>query len=459
MASPYVPLDSWIYPAMERLIGLGYIHSGDLGMRPWTRMECARLLLEEAGKSIEDSDQVDSDVQQLYTALTEEFSEELKRFDGGSNLGVSVDSIYTRMTGISGSPLANGLHFGQTIINDYGRPYGEGFNNVSGLSGHAVAGPLSFYLRAEYERAPSGPALSAAAAQAVQAADGLPIAPPTTSSPAVNRLRILEGYVGVQLNNWQITFGKQALWWGEDQSGPMLFSTNAAPILMLQINRVKPFELPSVFRGLGPIRVDYLVGRLSGYNWVYSSNSGFSGSWEESLADQPFIVGQKVSFKPTENLELGISATALFGGTGVSATFHRLLQAMFATGNGLPGTPGDPGDRRGGFDLAYRIPGLRDWLTFYADTFTDDQVNPWFAWDKTAMTSGLYLTRVPGLSKLLISRGRDLYRPSRRRKNRGAWILLQQCTFQKRLYQRWRTYRQLDRKAGAGRASLGHILA
>ncbi len=51
MASPYVPLDSWIYPALERLIAFGYIDSAIAGMRPWTRLECARLL-NEAGDRV-----------------------------------------------------------------------------------------------------------------------------------------------------------------------------------------------------------------------------------------------------------------------------------------------------------------------------------------------------------------------------------------------------------------------
>ena len=46
-----MPLDSWIYPALERLTALGFIDSGILAMRPWTRMECARQL-EEAGDRI-----------------------------------------------------------------------------------------------------------------------------------------------------------------------------------------------------------------------------------------------------------------------------------------------------------------------------------------------------------------------------------------------------------------------
>ncbi|HEY1272035.1 MAG TPA: phosphatase PAP2 family protein, partial [Terriglobales bacterium] len=46
MGSPYVPLDSWVYPLLDRLAATGYVQSGLLGMRPWTRMECARLLQE-----------------------------------------------------------------------------------------------------------------------------------------------------------------------------------------------------------------------------------------------------------------------------------------------------------------------------------------------------------------------------------------------------------------------------
>jgi membrane-associated phospholipid phosphatase len=399
MASSYVPLDSWVYPAMERLVALGYIESADSGMRPWTRMECARLLVEEVGKQIEDGEQ-GSEPQKLHAALSSEFSNEIARLGGAPNLGFQLGSVYTRLAGISGTPLRDGLHFGQTIINDYGRPYAEGFSNVTGFISHGETGPLSFFLRGEYQHSPSASPFSSQASQLIQAVDGLPSPPPLTPTPAVNRFDVLEGYVGLQINNWQISFGKQSLWWGQDESGPTLFSTNAETILMLQINRVKPFQLPGVLGVLGPMRIDYLVGRLDGYHWVFGANSGFIGSWTKSLSDEPFIIGEKLSFKPSADLELGISATALFGGPGVPATTHRLLKAMFSTGNGLPGTAGDAGDRRGGFDFSYRIPGMRDWLTLYADAFTDDEPNPWLAWNKAAFTSGLYLSHVPRIPNL-----------------------------------------------------------
>lgn len=403
MGSPFVPLDSWIYPAMERLIADGYIHSAFLGMRPWTRMECARLLLHEANETLQDVNENDLQADKLYEALSVEFSSELSRLGGDTNLGVSIDSVYSRLSGISGTLLHDGLHFGQTIVNDYGRPYAEGLNNVTGISAHAVAGPLSFYVRAEYQHAPSIPALSASAAQTIQNADGLPSAPPESPMAAVNHLELLEGYVGMQLNHWQFSFGKQALWWGPDESGPTLFSTNAAPILMFRINRVTPFKLPV----LGSIRVDYVVGRLTGQHWVFGENSGFVGSWLQTLGNQPFIVGQKVSLKPTDNLEFSFSSTALFGGPGVPATSHKLLQAMFSTGNGVPGSSGDAGDRRGAFDISYRISKLNG-LTLYADAFTDDAQTPWLAWNKAALISGFHLARVPGIPKLDL-RGEGLY--------------------------------------------------
>ena len=55
MGSPYVPMDSWVYSAFERLAAMGYVNSGMFGMRPWTRLECARLLNESESHRIEDS--------------------------------------------------------------------------------------------------------------------------------------------------------------------------------------------------------------------------------------------------------------------------------------------------------------------------------------------------------------------------------------------------------------------
>ncbi len=49
MSSTYIPLDSWIYPAVMRLYGMGFVDTVFLGMRPWTRLSVAHMLDAERG--------------------------------------------------------------------------------------------------------------------------------------------------------------------------------------------------------------------------------------------------------------------------------------------------------------------------------------------------------------------------------------------------------------------------
>ncbi len=37
-------MDSWVYPALERLAAMGLIPGQSVSIRPWTRQECLRQL-------------------------------------------------------------------------------------------------------------------------------------------------------------------------------------------------------------------------------------------------------------------------------------------------------------------------------------------------------------------------------------------------------------------------------
>ena len=98
---------------------------------------------------------------------------------------------------------------------------------------------------------------------------------------------------------------------------------------------------------------------------------------------------------------MGMGVTTILAGTGVAMTLHKFGQSILPiASNALPGTPSDPGDRRGGFDFTYRFPKLRNWLTLYGDAFTDDEISPWRNWNKAAVISGIYMPRLPKLPKL-----------------------------------------------------------
>ncbi|MDE3109287.1 MAG: phosphatase PAP2 family protein, partial [Acidobacteriota bacterium] len=90
--SPYVPLDSWVYPAFDRLQALGVINGAFMGMRPWTRTECARLL-DQAEDSI-DAGTAGPEAAGIYDQLEREFRFERSELPGNSNTRAEVESAY-----------------------------------------------------------------------------------------------------------------------------------------------------------------------------------------------------------------------------------------------------------------------------------------------------------------------------------------------------------------------------
>jgi hypothetical protein len=399
IGSPYVPLDSWIYPVMERLLALGYFDTAMLGLRPWTRLECARLLNEGADRRADDGES--SEAAKLYDSLSREFAYEFNLMEGDRNLRAQLESVYARFTNISGPPLTDNYHFGQTVVNDFGRPFERGFNSVDGLSAWAAAGRFVFYARGEYQYAPSAPAPSQAVLSFITTADGgLPTGAPAPIS-ATNRVRLLDTYVGMNFANWQMSFGKQSLWWGPNEGGPFLFSDNAEPITMFRISRNAPFRLPWVFKFLGDIRLEFFLGQLSAHQFLTTSNNNNAspqliGQLGQTLDPQPFINGLKVSFKFTRNLELGLSKTSVFSGQGIPLTFDAFFHSVFSAHVGGRTF----GDGRTAVDFSYRVPKLRDWLTFYGEGFSEDEISPiGYPW-KSVWQAGLYMPKLPRLSKL-----------------------------------------------------------
>jgi membrane-associated phospholipid phosphatase len=387
MGSPYVPLDSWVYPAFDRLTALGHVQSAFLGIRPWTRMECARLL-DEASEPLQSESDKRGMGQSLYVALAQEFADETARLHGAPNVGVSLDSVYARTTEISGTPLRDGYHFGQTLVNDFGRPYWTGFNALWGASAHAVAGPLAFYVRGEYQDAPAVPSQPVAALEAAAVADETPVlANPIAQS---NRFQLLDATVAVKLGSVQLAFGKQSAWLGPSAAGPLLFSDNATPMTMLKIDSVSPYRIPLVSRLLGPLRSAFFIGQLAGQIWQLSPTL-----FGPHLRSQPLIHASKLGFKPTPNLEIGFGFTAQFGGPGNPVTWRNFARTFYS--HRVPAE--DPGKRLSEFSISYRVPGLRDWLGIYTDSMVIDEYSP-LGSNRPAINPGVYLPQLPKMRKL-----------------------------------------------------------
>ena len=417
--SPYIPVDSWVYSAVFRLYGLGYIDTVFLNMRPWTRASLDHML-EQAGARIEDNqdtpDSALNEAQEIYEALDRELHPDMqgpcRAFKGNAR----IESIYSTSLGITGTPLHDSFHLGQTVINNYGRPYQNGFNNYTGISGYASAGRFLVYARGEFQAAPSATGYSAALAQQLSGLDGITFIDPNTGQPyhqmtiplgpidTAVHARVLEAYVSANVLHHEISFGKQDDWLGPGLGAGFAYSNNAENLYTFRINRVEPLHIPGLSYVTGPFRYEFMIGGLHGHTYV--PNPAYPGAGQPNVITPgaPWMHLEKISFRPTENLEFGFERTVIWGGQGHGPiTIHSFLKSFFSfssPANGEKLGRNDPGARFGAFDFSYRLPFVRNWLTLYADGEVHDDVSPIDAPRRAAWRPGLYLSHVPGLPKV-----------------------------------------------------------
>ena len=151
--STYVPIDYWIYPALDRLQALGYIDFAYRGFRPWTRSSIANML-DQTERRI-DSASDDEEAREIYLAVRKEIDLGTHDFAYLLHPLNNVESVYSRLGGIAAIPLNDSFHLGQTIVNDYGRPYQEGFNPKAGFSTRSEAGGFALNFRGECQHTPA----------------------------------------------------------------------------------------------------------------------------------------------------------------------------------------------------------------------------------------------------------------------------------------------------------------
>lgn len=400
LGSTYIPLDSWIYPALMRLYSLGYLDRAFVDMRPWTRISVLRMLYAEQERIYMERN--NEEALAIYSAVREALEPDVEEA-GGWNVHSTVDSLYERAMGIGGTPLNDSYHLGQTIINEYGRPYEGGFNNYAGFSARATSGPFALYVRGEYQHAPSADGYSFSLAQTLSNIDGIPYDPsvrqdtiPAGPISSQNYFRLIEANLSATVWNHAISVGKSDVWDGPATGGAFDWSNNAEKIYSFRINRVEPLHIPLLSYVLGPVRYEFLVGSLKGHTYP----------------NDPWVHMEKFAFNPTKNFEFGFSRTIIWGGYRppfgggpgghVPITFGSFWNSFTSFQNVSTATKfsrNDPGARFSTFDFTFRPPYISKWVTMYTDSESHDDVTPVSAPRRAAIRTGLYLDRLPGAHK------------------------------------------------------------
>ena len=392
--SAYIPVDSWVYPALLRLYSMGYVDTMYLSMRPYTRRSALHML-QASEDGILSGD--DAQAQDILAALLNELTDEGITDKSRRGTVYGVQSVYTRVTGIAGPILHDSFHLGQTFYDDYGRPNEPGFNDITGFSTLNERGPFSLYVRGELQHAPSGTGYSQALSAQLSAIDGIvpfaaPNAPqatiPTGPIAGEDPFRLVEATLSVHVLGHEISGGKSDAWLGPGMGGAMTWSNNAENIYSFRINRVEPLYIKYLSRLLGPVRYDFFYGSLKGH----------------TAPNDVYVHSEMFSFRPTVYFEFVFQRTVVFGGKGHEpVTLHTFLKGFFDTNDTNVGekfSRDDPGARFSAFSFSYRLPFVRDWLTLYTDSETHDDLTPLSAPRRAAYRPGIYMSHFPGAKRL-----------------------------------------------------------
>jgi hypothetical protein len=405
LGSTYIPVDSPVYPMALRLYSMGYLDTAFINMRPWTRRSLLHMLHASSPHITQDgNDEAVAILAKLETYLIDEPS---LASDRGTVYG--VDTVYTRLMGINGQTLRDSYHLGQTIGNDYGRPYEPGFNAIAGFSTINEWNRFSLYVRGEYQHSPSSFGYSTVDTGNPYAPgglvpylsnviDGIPYSGtnlnqatiPTGNIAAQNPFRLQEATLSFHVAGHEISGGKSDAWEGPGTGGALAWSNNAEDMYSFRINRVDPLYIPYLSRVLGTLRYDFFVGSLKGHTYPNS----------------PWMHSEMFSFNPTKNFQFAFQRSVIWGGEGHEpVTLHTFFRSFFSTQDTesdptVKNSSSDPGARFSDFSFSWRLPFISHFVTLYADSESHDDVSPISAPRRAAYRPGVYISQFPGLRKL-----------------------------------------------------------
>lgn len=349
--SSSLPLGSWVYSALDRLAATGAVQSSLSGNTPYTRSEAARLVVEAEQNVLSDRG-VSPLNRKLVRRLKKEFAGDI--LSASSSAAKSYFQPITHVTlrydyrdgQPTTIPRTNGRQFALDY-NEAGRDYSEHHNVELGLTSELRFSdwlliswqPFLNYLENSYTQAES-------------------------------HFGTRYSKLALQLFAFELSVGRQSLWWGRGKHGSLVLSNNAKPLDMLRITNPSPIMLPWFFRLLGPTRLDVFWSRLEAQRTVA----------------EPYFAGMRIDVKPVPWFELGLSRCVIFGGKGRpdidASEFITILG-----GKNLNGI-GDTSNSVAAVDFLVHLPWLWN-AELYGEVGGEDEAGAWIA--KNAYIGGLYL--------------------------------------------------------------------
>ncbi len=367
VSSVNVPLDSWVYEALNKLEACGLIDTAVSGTRPYSRLEVARLVKE----AIEKRDSLAAGKkpsgfleEDLIPSFLERFKKEFKPelIEWGVLEGAKaptylkpVDEVVLKYVYQTSDPIQRpqaGNPPTQTIYpiyNNDGIVYRKHNNFSAELDGEArLWNHISLYYRPIF----------------------------TAFDQEETRFDLEKGYLKLEGLNLELEAGRDSLWWGPGYNGDLLLTNNARPFNLVKLSNQRPFILPF----LGLFKFNLFVSKLD---------------HDQPSIPDPTLYGLRLNLKPHPLFEIGVSQIVIFDGEGRKAlSFEDYFRILYGNKNYSGKLESN---QQVAIDFSFRWPNLGKFLPIarslklYGEWGAEDTGTPP---DRRAYLLGLYLNDV-----------------------------------------------------------------
>lgn len=273
-ASSNVPLGSWVYGFLERLVNTGLVDHASIEMRPLSRQEVAEILAQVIRKIEKNEENGFRNVlvEDQFATLVEEFQWELQRM-GVYPFGEKTEAKWYCLKPLDTAQIKLGYAEDPFLLeNSMADKRAEGFNLRVGAAGRAeLADYVSLYVHPEYRY-----------------------------DRDQNKGYLLETYGKLTLFNVELEAGRDSQWWGPGYHGSLLLSSNALPLDLVKLSSATPFQFPWIFRYLGYFELNFFLAQLE----------------ENREFPHCKLMGMRFNWSPSSFVELGVSRVIQYNGKG-----------------------------------------------------------------------------------------------------------------------------------------------
>ena len=363
LSSSNIPLDSIIYRYLEKLAGFGLITSDVQGLKPYSRAEAARLLLEAEERLQSLEAEPPRLAVEMVNRLRALLPREISLYHDGTKAPLfdmnPLAYARARYVYLDGVPRS----YERDVYDPAGQ---EAFGFIGGnlrrqppsivhTTGTEGTPLLENNEGVIYRRGNNGELLLAMEGYLKTWATAL-VAPALLHTPDHDQLFLEQGYLKLGGGGLELEVGRDANWFGPGYRGTTTLTNNAKNFDLIKLSSPEPVDVGWVKKYLGDFKYSLILSRFD------ETGSG------ESLR-QPYFFGMKLALKPKPWCEIGFNLVRQEGGPGLPGD-PSFFDTLFG------GQPNDGVNSIAGFDLRFRIPALRN-LEIYGEYSGEDSAGFW----------------------------------------------------------------------------------